>query len=222
MKLPTTPRIWTTALKRALIDFDQLRAEVPVFAVAYDDVERKHPQGPQKLKFNEALKRMLDRFATDLIENYAPAGEAERRAVRGRYSPGARSVGGVFRRSRGGERAALKRFLITRVYSQPAIAEDRAVSVAALDALFSFSWSIRSACPNITPSWPKNEPRASRRLRLHRGNDRPFPAAAVPGDAREQGKQSRNDLDRECRRSVSVPLFVWYPGGHLVRAASLT
>src|ERR1700684_3880031 len=45
------------AFEAHILDFDQLRAEVPVFAAAYEDVERGHPQGSQKLKFNETLKR---------------------------------------------------------------------------------------------------------------------------------------------------------------------
>ena len=33
------------------------------------EVEAKYPDAPDKLKFNEALKRVLNRFVTDLIEN---------------------------------------------------------------------------------------------------------------------------------------------------------
>ena len=32
-------------------------------------MEAKYPDAPDKLKFNEALKRMLNRFVTDLIEH---------------------------------------------------------------------------------------------------------------------------------------------------------
>ena len=42
---------------------------VPVFERYYREAEAKYPDAPDKLKFNEALKRMLDRFVTDLIEN---------------------------------------------------------------------------------------------------------------------------------------------------------
>src|SRR5271154_3608944 len=51
-----------------LLDLDQLRAEVPIFHEAHGEVDRTHPNGLPKLKFNEALKRVLDRLATDLIE----------------------------------------------------------------------------------------------------------------------------------------------------------
>src|SRR5882724_8402385 len=52
-----------------LLDIEMICAGVPRFAEFYKDVERTHPEVRDKLKFNEAVKRMLDRFATDLIEN---------------------------------------------------------------------------------------------------------------------------------------------------------
>src|ERR1700740_39596 len=55
-----------------LLDLDQLREEVPVFGAAYREVDRTHPDGLQKLKFNEALKRVLDRLAPDLFAHTTP------------------------------------------------------------------------------------------------------------------------------------------------------
>jgi dGTPase len=42
-----------------------------VFERYYVEAEAKYPDAPEKLKFNEALKRVLNRFVTDLIENTA-------------------------------------------------------------------------------------------------------------------------------------------------------
>ena len=42
---------------------------MPVFERYYVEAEAKYPDAPEKLKFNEALKRVLNRFVTDLIEN---------------------------------------------------------------------------------------------------------------------------------------------------------
>src|SRR5277367_3063459 len=47
-----------------LIDLEQLRAEVPVFNTAYEDADRRYRDAKPKLKFNEALKRVLDLLAT--------------------------------------------------------------------------------------------------------------------------------------------------------------
>jgi dGTPase len=52
-----------------LLRLPQIREHVPVFERYYIEAERKYPGAPEKLKFNEALKRILDRFVTDLIEN---------------------------------------------------------------------------------------------------------------------------------------------------------
>jgi dGTPase len=41
---------------------------VPIFERYYVEAEAKYPSAPEKLKFNEALKRMLNRFVTDLIQ----------------------------------------------------------------------------------------------------------------------------------------------------------
>jgi dGTPase len=120
-----------------LIDLDRLRTEVPLFNTAYEDVDRRYPQGKPKLKFNEALKRVLDLLATDLIETTrsraAKSGVATVEDVRRQlqrlagFSPAVAKLNGD-----------LKRFLFARLYSQPTIVEDRDRSVAALDALFSF------------------------------------------------------------------------------------
>src|SRR5271170_1555760 len=57
------------AFEAHILDFDQLRGEVPIFDSAYAEIDSHYPEGLRKLKFNEALKRVLDLLATDLIEN---------------------------------------------------------------------------------------------------------------------------------------------------------
>jgi dGTPase len=125
------------AFEARLLDLDQLRGEVPIFGAAYAEVDRTHPKGRRKLKFNEALKHVLDLLATDLIENTKRAvqssGVAEIEDVR-RLT--ARLAG--FSPDLAQQNAALKRFLFTRVYSLPAIAEERDRSVTALEELFRF------------------------------------------------------------------------------------
>jgi dGTPase len=50
-----------------LLTLEQVRGGVPVFAGFYSEVEKLYPAAREKLKFNEALRRMLDRLASDLI-----------------------------------------------------------------------------------------------------------------------------------------------------------
>lgn len=48
---------------------EQVREGVPIFADIYDEVQHLYPGASEKLKFNEALKRVLDRLVSDLIVN---------------------------------------------------------------------------------------------------------------------------------------------------------
>lgn len=120
-----------------LLHLEELTAEVPAFGQAYLDVERGHPRGPRKLKFNEALKRVLDAFVTDLIEN--TQSEVRRAGIEAaedvRNHP--KRLAG-FSANVAAENARLKTFLKSRLYENPAIVEDRERSVTALDHLFSF------------------------------------------------------------------------------------
>lgn len=52
-----------------IITRGQVREGVPVFARHYAEVEQLYPRAAEKLKFNEALKRVLDRLVSDLIAN---------------------------------------------------------------------------------------------------------------------------------------------------------
>jgi dGTPase len=51
-----------------LLTLEQIRSGVPVFDRFYRDAERTYPEAIEKLKFNEALKGMLDRMVSDFIE----------------------------------------------------------------------------------------------------------------------------------------------------------
>src|SRR6516164_737999 len=52
-----------------LLTVPVIRAEVVVFDRFYRQVEAEYAGAQEKLLFNEALKRVLNRFVTDLIEN---------------------------------------------------------------------------------------------------------------------------------------------------------
>ncbi|MFZ0979716.1 MAG: deoxyguanosinetriphosphate triphosphohydrolase [Candidatus Acidiferrales bacterium] len=141
-----------------LLDFEQLRVEVPVFDAAYADVERRHPSGLRKLKFNEALKHILDRLATDLIDNtrlqVEASGVTNVEDVRRHANRLAGFSSDVARQN-----AGLKQFLNARVYSHPAISEERDRSVDALDALFRFFLDHPDRMPKHYAELAQNEPR---------------------------------------------------------------
>jgi dGTPase len=140
-----------------LLELEQLRAEVPMFDAAYAEVDRRYPQGAQKLKFNEALKHVLDPLATDLIENTRrQVEEAGVETVEDVRRQPRRLVGFSAELAQGN--GSLKRFLHSRLYSQPAIAEDRDRSVAALDALFQFFMEHPDRMPEYYTALAKREP----------------------------------------------------------------
>jgi dGTPase len=140
-----------------LLHFEQLRAEVPVFEQAYAEVERRYPSGRRQLKFNEALKRVLDYLATDLIENTGKQIEvSEVKTVEdvrkhprrlASFSVGAAKAA-----------ASLKRFLNERLYSNAAIAEEREHSVKALDEMFTLYLESPGRMPANYAAQAKSEP----------------------------------------------------------------
>jgi dGTPase len=52
-----------------LLTLDQIKNGVPVFARFFAEVQRIYPDAPEKLQFNEVLRRILDRWVGDLIHN---------------------------------------------------------------------------------------------------------------------------------------------------------
>ena len=141
-----------------LLDLAALRSAVSIFDRAYSDADRAHPSARQKLKFNQALRHVLDYLATDLIENTRRQVEAsgaqtveDIRRLPGRI---AGFSGDVAR-----ENGALKRFLHQHLYSQPAIAEERERSVAALDDLFRLFMEHPDRMPKHFAEMAQSEPR---------------------------------------------------------------
>lgn len=141
-----------------LLDLDAICEGTPPFARAYADLHARYPGGRAKLKFNEALKRVLDHLATDLIEHTRRQVEAS----------GAASVEDVRRHP---QRLAefspeaaeqireLKKFLYARLYEQPVISEERERSVDALEQLFRFYLDQPARMPGYYFEQAQREPR---------------------------------------------------------------
>ncbi|MCI0353901.1 MAG: deoxyguanosinetriphosphate triphosphohydrolase [Acidobacteria bacterium] len=52
-----------------ILNVEEICSRVGAFDRAYQEAEAQHPQAPEKLKFNQALRRMFDRLVSDLIRN---------------------------------------------------------------------------------------------------------------------------------------------------------
>jgi len=141
-----------------VLDIGMICAEVPLFAKFYEEVERSHAQGLEKLKFNEAAKRVLDHLATGLIENtrsvIAASGVQSVEDVR--HAP--RRLAG-FNASLAAENSVLKNFLLARLYNHPAIVGDRERSVEALAQLFDFYVEHPGAMPKAYAELAQRAPK---------------------------------------------------------------
>src|SRR2546422_6726743 len=123
-----------------LLDLQTILEGVPVFAETFAQVDRHYPapgRDRAKLKFNEALKLVLDRLATDLIENTREQVLASGVAsVEDRRRAPQRRAGLTPTGAR--QNAELKKFLYARLYDSPTLVEERERSVDALENLFRY------------------------------------------------------------------------------------
>ena len=120
-----------------LLTVEMMRGAVPVFRELHDRARAEYPQAEEKLQFNEALRRLIDRMTTDLIENtrrrVKAAGVSSVEAVRAHperlaaFSPAVEA-----------EKRRLKEFLRRELYQHPQITEERQAAVGHLAKLFEF------------------------------------------------------------------------------------
>lgn len=140
-----------------LLTLPLIRRGVPLFDRIFRLVERRFPAAPEKLKFNEALKRLMDRFVTDLIDS--TRGRLNKFDVRSvtqvRLTP-QKLVGPGPMTAR--ENRRLKQFLFRKLYSHPEVRAERARIVKALEGLFDFFLKHPRKLPPSTFARTEREP----------------------------------------------------------------
>jgi dGTPase len=140
-----------------LLTLDQIREGVPLFGRLLRPVERKHPKAMEKLKFNEALKGLMDSLVTDLIE--ATRDRLERMKMRTvddvRAAP-SRVVGCSPRISR--ENQTLKAFLRDNLYTHREIYAEREKIVGCVAQMFDFYMDHPLSLPPFYFAKTKEEP----------------------------------------------------------------
>jgi dGTPase len=120
-----------------LLPLTLIRKGVPLFDRLYRPGERKHPEALEKLKFNEALKRLMDALVTDLIETTrARLRKLKIRSVAEVRAHASRLVGLGPRRA--AENQGLKRFLYQNLYSHREISAERKTIVRSVEGLFEY------------------------------------------------------------------------------------
>jgi dGTPase len=146
------------ALEAGLLDLEALCREATLFADAYAKVDAEYPRARQKLKFNEALRHVLDFLASDLITNtlrlVKEAGVISVDEVRAapvrlaRFSDQARA-----------QNAQLKEFLFSHVYNHPLITADSNRGVRCLEELFVYYTGRLGSMPPVYEQPAENVPR---------------------------------------------------------------
>jgi len=120
-----------------LLSLDEICNGVPVFERFYRQVKQTYPDVPEKLKFNETIKRVLNRFVDDLITN------TRRRIDRA----GIGSLDDVRRHSERlaafsptveAERKQSKDFLYENLYYNSSLAEEKDDAERVVTELFEF------------------------------------------------------------------------------------
>ena len=129
-----------------ILSLEDIRFEVSVFEDSYQEASARFPEASTKLLFNEALKRMLDRMVTDLIQH---TGEAARQAgvsslqqVRSYPQRLAR-----FSESMEKQRRQAKDFLHARLYFSPDLMPEKEMAERIVTELFAFWTAHPEALP---------------------------------------------------------------------------
>src|SRR6202162_3553307 len=120
-----------------LLSLDQIREGVPIFERFYNEVAALYPDAPDKLKFNETLKRVLNLFVDDLITNTrARLNQAKIRTLEDvRNHPG-RSA--AFSPTIEAERKQSKNFLYENLYFSSALSGEKDDAERVVGELFTF------------------------------------------------------------------------------------
>ena len=134
------------ALEAELLDVRALCQEVSFFGEVYDQVDSAHSSSREKLKFNEALKRVLDSLASDLLESTQQRVLASGVSSTDDIRRAPNRLAG-FSEAVTARNAQLKRFLFKHIYDHPAITEDRDRSVQCLEELFLYYLGSRGSMP---------------------------------------------------------------------------
>ncbi len=130
-----------------LLSLEEIREGIPAFERCYHEIEQIYPDAPDKLKFNEALKHILNRFVGDLITNTRTRlqqakiqtlddvrSHPERLAA---FSPAVES-----------ERKQSKNFLYENLYYSPSLAGEKEDAERVVGELFTFWMDHPEALPH--------------------------------------------------------------------------
>jgi dGTPase len=142
-----------------LLTLDEIRESVSVFARFFDEVQKLYPDVPDKLKFNETNKRVLDRLVGDLIQNtQGRVGAAKIRSLDDVRDHPERLA--ALSPEVEDERRTTKQFLYDNLYFSPALAEEKDDAEIVVRTLFEQWMENPSTLPHNYQEKAREEPLA--------------------------------------------------------------
>jgi len=139
-----------------LLTLDEIREGVPAFGKFFEEVRRAYPNAADKLKFNEALKRLLNRFVDDLIRNTQKrvTGASIRTLEDIRQHAGRLAA---FSPEVESERKQSKDFLYENLYFSPSLADEKQEAERVIADLFGYWMEHPEALPRNYQEKAKEE-----------------------------------------------------------------
>jgi dGTPase len=139
-----------------LLSLDQIREGVPLFDRFYREVEQIYPEVAEKLKFNETVKKILNRFVDDLIRNTQKrVDEAKIQSLDEVRNYSERLA--AFSATVDNERQQSKDFLYENLYFSPSLADEKDDAERVVSELFSFWVENPKALPHNYQEKAKEE-----------------------------------------------------------------
>jgi dGTPase len=140
-----------------ILTLEEMRAGVPAFERLYAEAEARYPEAREKLKFNEALKRLLDHMVTDLITTTCRRiGEAGVKSL-----PDVRAWPGrltAFSDQVEEERRRTKSFLYEKLYYSEALQPEKLHAEKVVSELFDYWTAHPEALPQSYREQAEREP----------------------------------------------------------------
>jgi dGTPase len=139
-----------------LLSLEEIREGVPIFESFYRKVTQIYPEAPEKLRFNETLKRILNRLVDDLIKTTQKRlQEAKIETVDDvRHHPARLAA---FSPAVDAERKQNKDFLYENLYYSPSLADEKDDAERVVSELFSFWMSHPESLPHNYQDKAKEE-----------------------------------------------------------------
>lgn len=140
-----------------LLAYEQIREGVPVFARCAAEVENAYPDALEKLKFNETVKRFLNRLVSDLIQNT----QTRLRSARLKSLDDVRRYPerlAAFSLEVEEERKQAKNFLYENLYFSPSLMPEKDDAEHVIGELFAFWMKDPAALPHHYRDKASEEP----------------------------------------------------------------